>query len=509
MSDYPRGRGRGGYRGDRIHSDAPRNNDFDEKAQEGANIVRPLAIQIAEGVENRNMDVLAKAISVTYTSVCAKLKEVKTQGIMFPRQKFLPEIGKNPLSSSLLSFLKTKYIFETSTKSTSAANSSDVAWTTIFDGAKGIASGIVNGTFDTPLPSSLLWELMNETIFVFGLMNDGRNNATPADPNTVLRFQPAETLRELQGIVNQSGFSEYLAANGSLENATENREVMILGLFAQITIVIINVLTADFRGALRAAEPLLIFGKGRRAITELSGAAYISLYYHVGVAYMMLRRYTDAAQAFATSSGAPEVSGYVKHVRTSAKNLLTVVSILAGLNVHDESAEGDDETADLRRGHLSRYRAFFFSNSPRFVTYGLAAENQTNPGKDQVAETFIRQVQQQLPHLTMRGYFNVYTTMSLEKVAAMQQNSRTAVGGAAGAAAAAEGKSTPIQIVIASQMAAVEQVHKADEANPLSSTTAYGPAAKLRIEADCIASVPSDNFVTDVLLKRIAEIHGQ
>lgn len=102
MADYPRGRGRGGYRGDRQHGEGGRHNDFDEKAQEGANIVRPLAIQIAEGVEGANMDLLAKAISVTYQSVCAKLKEVKSQGIMFPRQKFLPEIGKNPFFLSLV-----------------------------------------------------------------------------------------------------------------------------------------------------------------------------------------------------------------------------------------------------------------------------------------------------------------------------------------------------------------------------------------------------------------------
>lgn len=253
----------------------------------------------------------------------------------------------------------------------------------------------------------------------------------------------------------------------------------------------------------------MIFGKGRRAINEVSVAAYISLYYHVGVAYMMLRRYTDAAQAFATSAGAPEVSGYLKNVRLNAKNLGTMVSILAGLNVHEESVDGDDDTTDLRRGHIGRYRGTFLSNCPRFVTYGVAAESQLNPGKDQVAETFMRQVQQQIPHLTVRGYFNVYTTMSLEKVASMQQNSRTAVGGAAGAAAAAEGKTNPMQIVVASQMAAIEQVHKVDESSPVAGVPSYGPSSKLRVEADCIASVPSENFVTDVLLKRIAEIHGQ
>lgn len=504
MTDNFRGQGRGAGRTQAVNPEtAARNSELDEKAAEGANIVRPLAAQIAEGIEQRDKDLLAKTVTVTYQTVCARLKDVKAQGIMFPRQKFLPEIGKNPLSSALLSFLKTKYIFETSTKNNSATTSSEVAWTTIFDSAKGIATGIANGSYNTPLPSSLLWDLMTETIFVFTLMNDGKNNITPADPNATLRFQPSELLSELKSIADKSGFAAPLASGSSFENASANRELLILGLFAQITLVIVHVLIADFRGALREAAPLLVFGNGRRIIAELSGAAYINLYYHIGVAYVMLRRYTDAAQAFALATGAPNGNNYVERVRNNAKALLSMISVLAGLNLHEESADGDDDFVDLRRGHVGRYRSTFLQNCPRFITFGVAAEGQLNPGKDQVAETFVRQVQQQVPHLTMRGHFNVYTTMSLEKVASMQQNSKSA------SSATTEGKVNPFQIVLASQMAAVEPTRKSDEANPLSATPTYAPSGKLRVESDFIASVPSETFITDLLVKRIAEIHGQ
>eukprot|EP00742_Colponemidia_sp_Colp-10_P013129 GILJ01014811.1.p1 GENE.GILJ01014811.1~~GILJ01014811.1.p1 ORF type:complete len:431 (+),score=86.56 GILJ01014811.1:160-1452(+) len=415
-----------------------------------------------------------------------------------------PRFGKNPLSSALLSFLKTKYIFETSTKS-NGVTSSEVAWTTIFDANKGIATGIANGSYNTPLPSSLMWDLMTETLFVFTLMNDGRNNATPADPNTVLRFQPSELLAELKAIAEKSGFAHAIAAGTSFENATANRELLILGLFAQITLVIVHVLIADFRGALREAAPLLIFGNGRRIIAELSGSAYINLYYHVGVAYVLLRRYTDAAQMLSLATAAPPVGNYDERVRNSSKSMLAMISVLAGLSLHEESADGDDDgVTDLRRGHLGRYRGTFFGNCPRFVTFGVAAEGQVNAGKEQVAETFLRQVQQQIPNITMRGHFNVYTTMNLEKVAVLRQNQNSKQVSNSVAA-----ESSPFQIVFASQMAAVEHVHKADDTNPLSSTVAYAPAGKLRIEADFIASVASENLITDVLVKRIGEIHGQ
>lgn len=72
---------------------------------------------------------------------------------------------------------------------------------------------------------------------------------------------------------------------------------VLCGFFAALTKTKIHVLLGDYYAALAELEPYDIFNKSRSLLQKVA-PANISLLYHVGFSYLMLRRYEDASNNF-------------------------------------------------------------------------------------------------------------------------------------------------------------------------------------------------------------------
>jgi translation initiation factor 3 subunit L len=69
----------------------------------------------------------------------------------------------------------------------------------------------------------------------------------------------------------------------------------MLGFFSIIATMRLQCLIGDFQSVLKTVAPIDLFTKSRSAQVT---ACHVTLYYHVGFAYMVLRRFIDAIKTF-------------------------------------------------------------------------------------------------------------------------------------------------------------------------------------------------------------------
>lgn len=95
-------------------------------------------------------------------------------------------------------------------------------------------------------------------------------------------------------------FFKLIIQNRSIDEALKPGKKHLrrmLGYFAMIGLLRVHSLLGDYENALKSIAPIDLGKKG--VFTEII-ACHISLFYYVGFAYMMLKRYDDAIWAFTT-----------------------------------------------------------------------------------------------------------------------------------------------------------------------------------------------------------------
>lgn len=297
---------------------------------------------------------------------------------------------------------------------------------------------------NSDLPNALIWEFFDELMFQLSLVYQKRM----LKKNTRDLWTISNVTKRLKAVVDGSGILKVL--EGVVKGAIAPEAILCVsvaelqhpelasrhqahaaGLFAIVTLFRLDVLLADFSSALRRLECLSIPTCGRAYFSgvgaESSTAAHISLFYNIGFCYVMMRRYVDAAGAFRTCLAVKAGRSFAERIQIDSASLYSIATVLGGFQGEDvgnflhERHRGnfDDELRQLSSGQHEKFREVFSRSSPKFISIPLAGsfnDGVASESKELQTHMFMREVMQQLHAVALRGYFQVYRTISAEKI---------------------------------------------------------------------------------------------
>lgn len=313
---------------------------------------------------------------------------------------------------------------------------------------------------DYDLPPSWLWDMVDEFIYQFESWCQFRSKVKNKTSEEIAYLRENEeiwnvqhVLRFLHYLVIKSNIIPWLANGGPVgSDDPDNDQFDIsslsiyryIGYFSIIGLLRVNTLLGDYRLALMVLQPLEF--NGSLALFTHVTACHVSIYYYMGFCYVMLRRYEDAVRVF--SSTVLHI-GRIKHNHTRSYQyeqinkridqmtaLLSICIVFKPQQV-DESMmatvreKGGDRLARLRQGEISVYEEVFSYASPKFVNpappdYDSNSDTNMEAAKLQ-SRLFMQEVKSQLLLPDIRSYLKLYTTIEVEKLAAlMDADERTA-----------------------------------------------------------------------------------
>ena len=304
---------------------------------------------------------------------------------------------------------------------------------------------------EVAVPSGWLWDVVDELIYQLHM--HGNRRIRPQETMSEHVGSVKDALFHLENAVERSGVVKLLKsvtvgeapASSILEGPPGSAlNKRTLGLFALIGIVRLRMLLADYHGALAAAEPLVGAGIPLSIATPVTvkvAAAHASLYYHLGFAYVMLRRYEDAHSALEQALGVKAGHRkFLENLQYYVVCLLVICEVLGGLssNVRYGSflsernrSQLDEDATQLSMGDLDCFREVFTRSCPKFIAAspssgsritnqnGMVYETSAHEAREAQVRVFMREVSQQQEALKLRNLLQVYSTVTVEKLATL------------------------------------------------------------------------------------------
>eukprot|EP01095_Lingulamoeba_sp_RSL-Kostka_P001472 TRINITY_DN12054_c0_g1_i1.p1 TRINITY_DN12054_c0_g1~~TRINITY_DN12054_c0_g1_i1.p1 ORF type:complete len:520 (-),score=120.21 TRINITY_DN12054_c0_g1_i1:241-1800(-) len=302
---------------------------------------------------------------------------------------------------------------------------------------------------DEPLENSLpvnwLWGMVDEYIYQFQSFCRYRwanQNRSQNDLNILSEsshvWNIETVMRYLYRFIEKSDIVQKLEQGNVYFNHSENSHDLykMLGYFSIIGLLRINCLLADYHQALKIIQPIDLSNKKNGLFTAVI-ACYISLYYHTGFAYMVMRRYSDAIRTFSQillhisrteqlidrSYQYDQVS---KH-RDQMYNLLLICLSLHPQRIDDSlrsklKEKTGDKYAKLQKGNIGTFGDVFSFACPRFINPAIPDynnlekyANQTKPLQLQLS-LFKDEIKQQSLLPVIKSYLKLYSSIPISKL---------------------------------------------------------------------------------------------
>jgi len=170
-----------------------------------------------------------------------------------------------------------------------------------------VFEALATGEANMQLPNLWLYDMVDEFVYQYQSFAQfkGSPKRTPEEVSAIKALDAkvwdrAGVAGLLKLLVEKSGIVQVLARERAGENsfaanegysATSSNVLPTLGYCAQIGLCRLHVLAGDYEGALAALDAIDLDKEG--LFKKISGA-YVTTAYHVGFSYFMLGRYTDA-----------------------------------------------------------------------------------------------------------------------------------------------------------------------------------------------------------------------
>ncbi|CAM9671283.1 unnamed protein product [Ascophyllum nodosum] len=201
----------------------------------------------------------------------------------------------------------------------------------------------------------------------------------------------------------------------------------MVGYFAIIGMSRLQCLLGDYYECIKVLEPIDITDKNELFASNM--LAFVTVHQHVGLAFLMLKRYKDAARILnealvhvgrSSRGGQLQRSAYQDEVPKTADKmmaLMTIATSLApGAKIDDQMQAKMQDThrdklAKMATGDESAFRDLFSWASPKFVCSVGSREF-----CDMQTQLFMEEVRQQLLFPQIRSYLKLYTTIGLDKI---------------------------------------------------------------------------------------------
>eukprot|EP01135_Chromosphaera_perkinsii_P009691 Nk52_evm17s1837 gene=Nk52_evmTU17s1837 len=298
------------------------------------------------------------------------------------------------------------------------------------------------------LPNQWLWDITDEFIYQFQSFCQFRSKlkSKSEEELKMLKENPQvwnvhSVLNVLHSLVEKSRVNEQLDMyrnsedpTGCLDDFADRTLYKMLGYFSLIGLCRLHCLLGDYTQALKV---ICHIDPARKGLYARVPSCQITLYYYMGFAYLMMRRYEDAIRTFMS------ILLYIQrtkqyHTRSYQydqilkKNeqmyaLLAMTVTLCPQRI-DESVHAVlreklyDKLMRMQKGDESAFEELFQFACPKFVLPVPVPMDAPLANHNQEAyrvqmRLFLNEVHQQAFLPTVRSYLKLYTTMPVEKLA--------------------------------------------------------------------------------------------
>lgn len=232
------------------------------------------------------------------------------------------------------------------------------------------------------------------------------------------------------------------AGNGSRTQVLHQQ----FGYFASIERARLECLLGDYTESLIAISSINLWD--RSELFNTLPSVHVNLFYHAGLCYLMLRRYSDAIATLGeialhiSRMLKPGSSTNARGLESQMKKMLDKILALTGINFNlSPGARVDDQVRELAEGKfpekmrrlangdIQTFADLFEMTGPKFISpaipdYGasLSGEKEKVPNKCQEVYStqvavFRQEVVQQIAVLKLRSYLRLYASIELPKLA--------------------------------------------------------------------------------------------
>jgi len=297
------------------------------------------------------------------------------------------------------------------------------------------------------LPNQWLWDIIDEFIYQFQAFSQFRSRVkgkTEEELATLKETSQAwnvnKVLFYLHALVDKSCIVVTLKGESPKSPFASNELYKMTGYFALVGLLRVQCLLGDYRLALSTIAPMDLSKKG--LFTRVT-ACHISVFYYVGFAYLMMRRYADATKTF---SSILFYIGRTKQYHTRSyqydqilkKNeqmfaLLAITLSMSPQHTLDDNLQSTlkekfgERMARMQANNMDMgaYEDLFSFACPKFISPAapkydeLPANYNPQEAYKLQLRLFLQEVQQQKLLPTIRSFLKLYTTIGIPKLAAL------------------------------------------------------------------------------------------
>jgi translation initiation factor 3 subunit L len=297
-----------------------------------------------------------------------------------------------------------------------------------------------DGPVSLELPNQWLWDIIDEFIYQFQSFCNYRDRSNKNEQDvTLLRnntqiWSCYSVLNVLYSFVQKSRINEQLlvSKNGGdmMEAAGEygSRPLYkMLGYFSIVGLLRVHCLLGDYILALKMMDNMVL---NKKAMFARVTGCYVTAYYYIGFAYMMLRRYADAIGAYSNVLNVIQKakpynnrSYQFDQVAKKGDQTYALLAICIALcptrldeNIHTQLREKyGEQLFKMQKGEdsLSIYVDLFQYACPKFLSpTGEGAD----PHQHQL-KVFTADIRNQVHLPILRSFMKLYTSMGIDKLA--------------------------------------------------------------------------------------------
>lgn len=305
------------------------------------------------------------------------------------------------------------------------------------------------------LPAQWIWDMLDEFVYHYQTYCNFRNKAVKITATSAAKreneiqkikdnpevFDTRKVLDYLHRLIRVSLIEEYLEnPENPLERtggAFTDESVRLIGYSALMQLLRMHSLLGDYHLAMQTINRI-DFHVEVPLFYQIP-ACHVTLYYYMGFAYLMLRRYVDAIRSFSDilaflskTAGVNSLSYQYDALMKKQDQMYALLLLAHGLCPRhlDEEIQKNirekhgDKQAKLARGDDLCFEELFSYACPKFVTGAPpdfdAVENfKANEAHERQLHLFLQEVKQQQFLPKIGAYMKLYTAITTAKLAAL------------------------------------------------------------------------------------------